>query len=215
MRSCVFLLQVKEPFSHLSAVTAFHCETKCRFPLQAAFVVQSVCSSFGLLSIYRSSYSDGTFQESAFLLLAIYDTHLDQLIIIGNFQYFCSFCFKWKCVFPVFLKQVFFQLLFFLYLDFYPIVDVTDSCSCFILMLMMSEPKLTAHPGASPCLGAHALLPSHILKVFSALFFIPPSCSVASVIISLGSSFKTKNIKITLANQCSSSVVLLILLFPP
>lgn len=100
------------------------------------------------------------------MLLAIYDTHLDQLIIIANFQYFCNFCFKCKCIFPVFHKQVFLQLLFFLYLDFYPIVDVTDSCSCFILMLMMSESKLTAHPGASPCLAAHALLPSHILKYF-------------------------------------------------
>lgn len=136
-------------------------------------------------------------------------------------DYYCQFsvflqpCFKWKCIFPVFQEQVFFLLLFFLYLDFYPIVDVTDSCSCFIRMLMMSESKLTAHPGASPCLAAHVLLPSHIFKVFSALSFIPPSCSVASVIISLGSSFKNKNIKITLANQCSSSVVLLILLFPP
>lgn len=108
MRGSVFSLRVKEPFSHLSAVTAFHCATKCRFPLQAVFVVQ-----FLLLSIYWSSYTDSSCQESAFLLLASYDTHLDQLMIIANFQHFCNFCFKCKCVFPVFHKQVFFQLWFY------------------------------------------------------------------------------------------------------
>lgn len=108
MHGSVFSLRVKEPFSHLSAVTAFHCATKCRFPLQAVFVVQ-----FLLLSIYWSSYTDSSCQESAFLLLASYDTHLDQLMIIANFQHFCNFCFKCKCVFPVFHKQVFFQLWFY------------------------------------------------------------------------------------------------------
>lgn len=69
--------------------------------------------------------------------------------------------------FPVLPKQVlhscfFSSLSFFIYFVSYCTVDVTDSYSCIITynnMLMMSESKLAAHPGASPLIAALSFCP--------------------------------------------------------
>lgn len=186
----------------------FIVHAKCRFSLQIVFIVQSLSSTFGLFSIYLSLYSDRSCQEQwAFAVSELGCTFHNY-----NLSKFWP-----KCKLGVFILKAIsslpeagastaalFHLFFFNLLHFFTAQSVRQIPAA-ALHLQWHADDVRIKARCSSC--SQPLLGCSLSFCPPTLPFIPLSFSVASVIVSLFIlAFKPK-IKMTLANQCSSSVV--------